>query len=78
MKKDGGPAFPFEGPQEYYDGMSLRDYFAIHALPAIARTFDILAQQGKSSMLSFELSAQTITKAAYEVADTMLKEREKE
>jgi len=29
--KDGGQAFPGTAHYEYYKGMTLRDYFAIHA-----------------------------------------------
>jgi hypothetical protein len=67
---DGGPAFPQYGPSPMaYDrtlsqgGMSLRDWFAAHALPIAANTSN--------------RSAPDIAKRAYYIADAMLAEREK-
>ena len=80
--QNGGPAFPGRIPLEYVreqgkeypdfseSGMSLRDYFAAQSLaPFIAR------------LSSHQPSSATVTAAcaswAYEMADAMLKEREK-
>lgn len=73
---DGGPAFPYsaltpEGPQIYGDskGMSLRDYFAVHA-----NDEDI-----KSYYEPKEISCNSYARAVarYRFADAMLKAREK-
>lgn len=63
-KKDGGPAFPaIYGATEALDeGMSLRDYFAAQAIVASAHA----STQGPEGL----------AKAAYEIADAMLKARE--
>ena len=70
MSKDGGPAFPYQlahesGATHVMQGMSLRDYFAAAALPAMA----------KYSITSDRPS--TMAKLSYEVADAMLAERER-
>ena len=79
-KDDGGSAFPeictdqkynddreYVGPDTYsYGGMTLRDYFAAKALPAIS---------GLSRELRLQHSADGIAAAAYEVADAMIKAR---
>jgi len=68
MSDNGGSAFPYsalspEGPEVYKDdeGMSLRDYFAAVALG------------GLDSVENEERAA----KWCYQMADAMLKEREK-
>ena len=67
---DGGPAFPNITPDMNVDGgpgMSLRDYFAAHALSgwlATASQVDELKPEKEAEM-------------AYRLADAMLKEREK-
>ncbi len=66
---DGGPAFPFEivyledGEEitEYYNGMSLRDYFAAKALVALIET-------------NYE-DYTGLSCSAYQIADAMLKAR---
>ncbi len=70
-KETGGPAFPSEGVVTndgiFYDGMTLRDYFAAKAMQgAIAGC----AAKGEVIMYS-DLSG-----LAYEVADAMIKARE--
>lgn len=67
------PAFPCEtlGVDEHgeyrapYSGMSLRDYFATAAM------------NGVISGTEIDLTPEHIAKAAYAVADAMLKERDK-
>lgn len=60
---DGGPAYPVPGlwHDEEFNGMTMRDAFAIACLPTFANNF------------SAELSA----KYAYEQADAMIRERAK-
>lgn len=71
-KPDGGPAFPVEtadrGGTYTNAGMTLRDYFAAAALPALIRT---AYRHDKSNQLS------TAVDGAYAVADGMLAQREK-
>ena len=73
---DGGPAFPgaykevhptleMEVSREQYHGMTLRDWFAGHALPAI-----ILASQGVN-----HVTRNDVVGEAYLVADAMLAAR---
>lgn len=68
MKHDGGPAFPNMHRNIYggeITGMSLRDYFAAMALRAI------IDKQG------YGTPDHDIAKKAFEIADAMLREREK-
>ena len=60
----GGPAFPSHGSmgEVAHEGMALRDYFAAKAMQGLLANNNIDAQQ--------------IAKAAYIVADAMLKARE--
>jgi hypothetical protein len=73
--KDGGPAFPLFAEyehdsgavvREFQFGMSLRDYFAAKALPAV------IAGNFSRAFFGRDTSAQE----AYEFADAMLKARE--
>lgn len=80
--KDGGPAFPslerFEtysdATQQYVEhyapvgGMSLRDYFAAHILPA-----EITAMKGVGQVMT----PTELAEAAYQFADALLAERVK-
>ena len=60
-KNDGGPAFPIGStPEEWGNGMTLRDYFAAKAMQNICDDY----------------TPDAIAKAAYEMADAMLKARE--
>lgn len=64
--KDGGPAFPYQvGSQA---GMSLREYFAIHASDA-----DVMVAMAYGE--SFD-SVEDRSRARYRVADAMLAARE--
>ena len=61
-KKDGGPAFPIGStPEEWGNGMTLRDYFAAKAM---------------QNYICDDYTPDAIAKAAYEMADAMLKARE--
>lgn len=70
-KKTGGQAFPSdEGPNKF-EGMTLRDYFAIHA-----DACDVEDYRNKNPR-NGEYSL-TITEARYSFADAMIAEREKQ
>ena len=61
-KNDGGPAFPIGStPEEWGNGMTLRDYFAAKAM---------------QNYIGDDCTPDAIAKAAYEMADAMLKARE--
>ena len=68
MMNDGGPAFP----NNLYDGMSLRDYFAAAAITSL---------YASSAGTPIDMGADELRKmaaqAAYATADAMLAEREK-
>lgn len=70
-KNDGGPAFPTPEPESDYPlpGMSLRDWFAGQALPAIMAMAAEMAKNGKPLPLTY------IADQAFEHADAMLKAR---
>jgi len=61
----GGSAFPHIGIGTDVDGMTLRDYFAAHAMQGI------LASWVKETCMYEEVSA-----ISYEMADEMLKARD--
>ena len=63
---DGGPAFPRDSENLYYEGMSLRDWFAGQAL------FKHYIEP------SVRINEKDIAEQCYKQADAMLKEREKE
>lgn len=84
--KDGGPAFPLEcnvesladeegqhrafavGHLQQHAGMSLRDYFAAKAMQSLV----------VNSIWTDLVSKDAVAGAAYEMADAMLAEREKQ
>ena len=58
---NGGPAFPIGStPEEWGNGMTLRDYFAAKAM---------------QNYICDDYTPDAIAKAAYEMADAMLKAR---
>lgn len=59
----GGPAFPLEDKAGWYYGMSLRDYFAAHAMNGYL-TEDVFDDED-------------IAEKSYTIADAMLAERAK-
>lgn len=78
-KDDGGPAFPIP-PQTNGDhdwnragGMSLRDYFAAQALPAVIAAY--LAANGNGCAADHAL--RNVPALAYKYADAMIAERAK-
>lgn len=72
----GGPAFPSDAVGyvgQASQGMTLRDYFAAKALPALIQTsIESAAKQGALP----EEFRRTIANAAYAQADAMLKARQ--
>ncbi len=66
--RDGGPAFPLV-PEHSAEGMSLRDFFAAHALSGYLAAHG----GGDTALPSFSAAAED----AYAVADHMLAERRK-
>lgn len=75
MSKDnGGPAFPVQNAAEWQaHGMTLRDYFAAHALPGLMGRVWSDPVTGVMPDNVFELWAD----GAYATADAMLAERAK-
>lgn len=77
MNDDGGPAFPIIDEQTYdnhryrtvYGGISVRDFFAAAALQGIAVAGCIAGAE--------QLPPDQIGKAAYAMADSLLKARVK-
>lgn len=66
--EDGGPAFPIVVPEEFqqaHPGLSLRDWFAGHALAGL------IAQTTKADL------AEEFSRQAYVAADAMLEARKK-
>ena len=74
--KDGGPAFPLQAlaapNSEIAWGMSLRDWFAGHALTGMMAAFGQGAKNGGPARFH-EANCDT----AYDIADAMLRAREK-
>ena len=81
MKNDGGSAFPVSiGSQvdqhEASRGMSLRDYFAAAALQGRCANPRLQENMEKAEFPA-EHAAEKYAEYAYEIADAMLREREK-
>ena len=62
----GGPAFPLNIPEKWFEGMSLRDYFAAKAMQAILSDDPDYHQKYKFIDLA---------DFSYRCADAMLEER---
>ena len=83
VPKDGGPAFPAEGPrmgQFECFGMSLRDYFAAKAMQAELATCGVPGEACKALVESAGRDGidpvRKMARNAYEIADAMLAARE--
>jgi hypothetical protein len=63
--KDNEPAFPFEGPTEYYGGLTKREWFAGMAMMGFLSNHDVDPMRTKYI---------TIKEWAYNQADAMLEE----
>lgn len=73
-KNDGGPAFPIGStPEEWGNGMTLRDYFAGKALPAVYA--DCMALFEKEGCPGPDWR-DGVAKDSYLMADAMLKARQ--
>lgn len=71
-QNNGGPAFPRSphSGEESDDGMTLRDYFAAKAMQGL-----IAATGDSDGVVTYD--SKTVAANAYEMADAMLKAREK-
>ena len=85
-KNDGGPAFPIGStPEEWGNGMTLRDYFAAKAMASIISNttwLDAIAETASKALhveggveLSLEVR-KMCADHAYDFADAMLKARQ--
>lgn len=74
---DGGPAFPLlgDGPNApcFNEGMTLRDYFAAHALKSLAQAS---IERGKLGGITLSESCDMCAETCYLLADAMLAARE--
>lgn len=76
-KQNGGPAFPVPGTtQDHEIGMTLRDYFAAKAMPAIYTDFWTSVRNGEHGC--DERWAKGVARDAYALADAMLDARTQE
>ena len=72
------PQNPFAFPQDAnacldeYKGMTIRDYFAAKAMQGIISVYD-----RRAGFKTMEKESIDLAKTSYEIADAMLKEREK-
>ena len=80
-KDDGGPAFPSdelwqsgEGVRQQFAGMTLRDYFAAAALSSVIQSW---YRTDEEIVCAEEEDAECVAKIAYELADAMMKARNK-
>ena len=67
--QDGGPVFPNEALGVRYRGMSLRDYFALAALPACIQVC------ARDSLNPGQTMEQRFAETAWAIADAMLEKR---
>jgi hypothetical protein len=63
------PVFPTPAGTQHNDGMTLRDYFAAAALPVAWKAYESFAVIGDNAN-------QELAKAAYQIADAMIRARE--
>ena len=70
---NGGPAFPTHGSmgEVIQEGMTLRDYFAAKALPAIVSTY----VEANGRCIGTDHFSRNCAIHAYNLADAMLKAR---
>jgi hypothetical protein len=70
-KDTGGPAFPHESGALMHNEMTLRDYFAAKALPAVY----VSAMKEADGLFQYECWRDGLAIDAYLMADAMLKAR---
>lgn len=89
INNDGGPAFPVNGPNGDFPGMSLRDWFAGQALAGIISRLGVLSYTPRIDMLQqhnevndagednedSDMMHYGTAYTAYEIADAMLAAR---
>lgn len=68
--EDGGPAFPVQNDDKLHAsyGMTLRDYFAANALPAVIATY----HQNNGPCIGTDHLPRNTANIAYRIADAML------
>lgn len=77
-------AFPSDNWIEHFKGMTLRDYFAARALVGIMTNHIQMENMQKAydedseDMIYMDYGPYKISQKAYQIADAMLKEREKQ
>jgi len=73
----GGPAFPetYEAEEYFQGGMSLRDWFAGHALVGLLSSRESQLALYRDASKEGKDSADYASEAAYEMADAMLTAR---
>ena len=75
-KDTGGPAYPQNGRHLGYQGMTLRDAFALAALTEVLREWRKNREEHDASA-DFESDAPAVAADCYIVADAMLEARKK-
>jgi hypothetical protein len=68
--KTGGTAFPLPDRTHDYPGMTLRDYFAGQALPAVISVCQ------HDTLVEGETAQEAFARKSFEVADAMIKARD--
>jgi hypothetical protein len=84
-KNTGGPAFPVNAQIESTEhphiwpetGMTLRDYFAAKAMQAMVSSPDMFLTTGREGKNLGLEPGDAVARAAYEIANSMLAERDK-
>ena len=71
---DGGPVFPHNSKRYGSGGMTLRDYFAAKAMPAIYKDFWDDVRAGRNTCVTEDWRT-GLAIDAYEMADAMLNAR---
>ena len=75
--KTGGPAFPTPAHNLQNDGMTMRDYFAIEALPVCRVMMQNDLDRDLGDAWAWDrLERKQCAEDAYEMADAMLKARQ--
>lgn len=77
-RPDGGPAFPSENDDKYYHGITVRDYFAGASIGPLMASDGFEKRLMKDDTFKLDDLPKFAAELAYEIADAMLKERERE
>ena len=72
------PAFPIRGAasEHQHTGMTLRDYFAVKAMPEEMRAGRVRYELGDIDVQEWREAQEIIATYAYDMADAMLKARQ--